>query len=258
MKKERYEAFVRATNDDQKRGRIKVSCPDLTGDNTTIPVWLEYSPDWGHFNVPEIGQQVTIEANADSLTDPVKASFVGPQFRWYGASYYNKDGPFNVNPVFQTNYGKRRGFSTPVGHYTMYDDTPGQEQITTAWSNAAGENSFDSFDKDGSKTIATKSGLLIYLNEKDGSVLINDKKGNRIQMDSSGISMVNGSGKTYISVNEESIEIQSNKVKIAGQEALLLAQAFLAQFDEHTHATGTGPSGPPILPLSNLRGLTTF
>ncbi|HWN70328.1 MAG TPA: hypothetical protein VNM90_21960, partial [Haliangium sp.] len=33
-------------------------------------------------------------------------------------------------------------------------------------------------------------------------------------------------------------------------ESLVLGDAFKALFNQHTHATGVGPSGPPSMPMT--------
>ena len=139
---ETFTAIVTKIDNDKKipgggfRGRIKVACADLLGDFTTeVPVWIEPRLDWGWFVVPDIGEMIFIELTTESNDDDVRyqVTIDAPDINWSGARYYSEnetgDTPTEINEVFKTNYGKRRGFCTPYGHTILFDDTKGDSQV---------------------------------------------------------------------------------------------------------------------------------
>jgi len=131
---ETYPATVTANNDDEQRGRIRVACVALLGDEETeLPMWVEPVLDWGFFIVPDVGETVDIAVVTDSDEDEIRGqmSLDNLDIRWKGQRYYTNDEPENentvatvVHPDFKTAYGKRRGFATPHGHTMVFDDTP--------------------------------------------------------------------------------------------------------------------------------------
>ena len=86
------------------------------------------------------------------------------------------------------------------------------------------------------RIIKSRSGHRIVLDDTSGSekVTVVDKAGNSIEMSSSGV------------------VIKSNNIKIGSDgasEGLVLGKAFMDLFNNHTHPTGVGPSGPPVQPM---------
>lgn len=136
---EKYPAVVSSTEDPEQRGRLKVTCAALTGDEESdLPEWVEPSPDWGWFVIPEVGEVVEIEVVTGTIEDESygQASIDNLDARWRGVRFYgNEEGqaPTPINPEFLTNYGKRRGFATPLGHYIIFDDTAGAPKIVLTW-----------------------------------------------------------------------------------------------------------------------------
>ena len=87
------------------------------------------------------------------------------------------------------------------------------------------------------RIIKSRSGHQIILDDTDGSekVTIVDKEGNSVEMSADGI------------------VIKSSSIKIGSEnasEGLVLGNAFMDLFNQHTHPTGVGPSGPPSQPMS--------
>jgi len=224
-----YPAKVTFNADPDKRGVIRVACIGLMGDEETeCPVDVEPVHDWGWFVVPDVGEIVEIEVLEASDDDEQagQMSIDNLDLKWRSARYYgNEDGdaPTPIHPMLTSkNYGKRRGFATPAGHVFMLDDTEGQEQITLSW-------------KDGS--------AFITLDAK-GSVLLSASNGATLTIEAD-------SGK---------IIVTSGKIEINGAEqAAILGNLFKTYFDAHTHPTGVGPSGPPIVPMpdTTLSTITT-
>src|SRR6185436_657282 len=141
---ETHIATVTAIQDPDKRGRIRVACVGLLGDETTeVPHWIEPALEWGWFVVPDVGEIVDIELVAHDSTDesPGQSSINTPNMRWRGRHWGGSktDAARPIPEDFTTkNYGKRRGFATPGGHILMFDDTEGGEKISLAWSNKKG------------------------------------------------------------------------------------------------------------------------
>lgn len=214
-----YPAKVTFNQDPDKRGVIRVACVGIMGDeDTEIPVDVEPAHDWGWFYVPDIGELVEIECVEGSSEDEQQgqASIDNLDLKWRSARYYGNDEgdtPTPINPAFTSkNYGKRRGFATPAGHVMMFDDTEGSEEITLSW-------------KDG-------SALLTF--DSKGTVTIQNKAGASIVMDSD-------TGK---------ITATSDEIDLNGDEQqAILGNLFKQYFDTHTHPTGVGPSGVPIVPM---------
>lgn len=232
-----YPATVTFNEDPEQRGRIRVACAGLMGDeDAEVPVDVEPVFDWGWFFVPDVGEVVEIEVIEGSSEDEQmgQASIDNLDIKWRGARYYGNeegDAPTPVNPVFsEENYGKRRGFATPAGHVFMFDDTEGAEEIRISWKDGT---SYWSIDKDGQVTAVNKDGASIVMNT-DGSILMTNAAGATINMDAAG---------DKISATAALLELNG------ASEAAVLGDAFKTYFDTHTHPTGVGPSGPPAAPM---------
>lgn len=143
---EKYEAIVSSIefDDDEmnNRGVIEVLCPAIMGDaETPLPQLCEPAHDWGWFYIPDVGEQVEIEFVVSSDRDEVwgqsQMEALAPV--WRGKRFHtdieledDADGSV-TSPIHDdfvsTNYGKRRGFSTPWGHVLVFDDTDGDPRI---------------------------------------------------------------------------------------------------------------------------------
>jgi hypothetical protein len=214
-----YPAKVTFNQDPDKRGVIRVACVGLLGDeDTEVPVDVEPVHDWGWFYVPDIGEVVEIECVEGSDEDEQhgQMSIDNIDLKWRSARHYGNDegeAPTPINPVFTSkNYGKRRGFATPAGHVFMFDDTEGSEEITLSW-------------KDGSALLTFDLTGSIKLQNLAGATLVMDSVTNKI-VATAGTIELNGAA-----------------------QAAILGDLFKTYFDTHTHPTGVGPSGPPIVPM---------
>jgi uncharacterized protein involved in type VI secretion and phage assembly len=86
------------------------------------------------------------------------------------------------------------------------------------------------------RLIKSRSGHQIVIDDTTGSekVTIRDKAGNSIELSSGGVL------------------IKSTAVKVGSggaAQSLVLGDAFMTLFNSHTHPTGVGPSGPPVVPM---------
>jgi uncharacterized protein involved in type VI secretion and phage assembly len=96
--------------------------------------------------------------------------------------------------------------------------------------------------------IKTASGQILIISDASGGekIIIRSKSGCEIEVDPNG----------------NRITVQAGEVVVRGAAGLteeLATKTFVQQvFDTHTHPTGVGPSGPPVLPsTANPRSLTS-
>jgi hypothetical protein len=224
--RELHTAEVVDTADPEKRGRIRVKCPSLLGDNETdLPMWVEPAMQWGWFLIPDVGDIVDIDIVADDGAGEGfvgdQASIEGPDTKWRGISYWLKDAgetnvPRPIHPEMLVNYGKRRGFSTPAGHVFVFDDKEGAEKITIAWKS-----------KD---AVATDNFIAI----EEGKISVH-ATGMHLDLKVATCDIVDGA-------DSEVVRGTELKTWITG--------TLLTIFNAHLHPTAVGPSGPPTSPLT--------
>lgn len=87
-----------------------------------------------------------------------------------------------------------------------------------------------------------------------GHVVLRTKAGHRLAFDDDGgvVIVANGGGKAEIRLTKEGeVIITAEKIKLGAgaAEALVKGNAFQTLFNQHTHPTGVGPSGPPAQPM---------
>lgn len=271
-----YFATVTFNQDPEKRGRIRVACVGLMGDeDAEIPIDVDPVHDWGWFYIPDIGETVEIEVIEGSSEDEQKGqmSIDNLDIKWRSSRTYGNeetDTPTPINTDFtSTNYGKRRGFATPMGHVFMFDDTENSEQVSMKWQNASGENCFFAMDKDGSIIMSNKTGTTLFFNAKDGQMSIIDQHGNVISSDSVGIKIIDASGnmvelksgaiqvlgQSGVTISCKDAVIDAGNIELAGNtEQIVLGTTFFPLLNAHIHPTGVGPSGvpSPLFPSSIL------
>lgn len=273
---ERFTAKVSVNDDPAHRGRIKVTCADLTGDpDTELPEWIEPVYRWGWFTVPDVDELVEIEVVTQRDSDEVEgqALVLQPTIHWREIRHYNDNEEQGAvrdvhEDFYSSNYGKRRGFATPKGHILMFDDTDGDERINLTWHAVEDEEdkyAYLSFDPTGSIIMGNKNGSLVFMDADNGAMSIIDEHGNTISSDKDGMRIIDKTGNVIdmknqlvqvlgqgsVVVNAKTIDLQSGKV-IIGKNAVqkaVLGDLFKTTFDTHTHPTGTGPSGPPTTPM---------
>ena len=69
----KYRAIVTNINDPEKRGRIKVKCPYVTGDNETG--WCEACVPFGEFSLPALNEGVWVEFEHGDVCFPVYVGY---------------------------------------------------------------------------------------------------------------------------------------------------------------------------------------
>ena len=88
------------------------------------------------------------------------------------------------------------------------------------------------------RLIKSRSGHTIIFDDSDGEevITINDIHGNTVELNSDGVV-----------IRSDAIKIGS----VDSSEGLVLGDAFLELFNQHTHPTGVGPSGPPTQQMAS-------
>jgi len=186
---ETYPAVVTANNDDEQRGRIRIACVALLGDEESeLPMWVEPILDWGWFFIPDIGEQVEIEVvtGTDQDEQYSQASIDNLDIKWRGQRYYgnedNEEGhdPTVIHPMFtEENYGKRRGFATPFGHVMMFDDTGDAPKLVLSWTSEQQSTDEEKIsqliiDTDGTIMLRVLGKNKIHLKENEIEVTLDD------------------------------------------------------------------------------------
>lgn len=119
-------AKVLSVKDPERRGRLRVACSTLIGeDDVPLPHWIEPRLAAGTFNLPNVGDLIEIEIEASDPTDGVFGeSSIGSIPVWHGTIV-------NASPAsnFTSNYS-RRGFKTQAGHLVIFDDAAREVSIS--------------------------------------------------------------------------------------------------------------------------------
>ena len=220
----KFTATVTNVDDPEKRGRIKVTCPALLGDDTTeFKSWVEPEIPMGWFLIPEVGRQVTISISSGSNNDTVSGqSMITAGASWSAEIYTDDDGSNPAPQEFTAqNYSKRRGFKTPAGHVFLFDDTKAQEQVTLSWSGGSKsqpKTSFLSLDKSGSIVAQDASGSLLYLNGGNGESSLVNKSGAYLTLGENGISMVDTHGNAFVTGADGISLVSNGPIGFAGSD----------------------------------------
>lgn len=121
-------------------------------------------------------------------------------------------------------------------------------------------------DKTGNISMMAKDGTNIYLNAKESVLTLMSKKGALVSIDDK-ITLIDKTGKQMIVMKDGGVDITSGgDVNVTGKNVTLAAgnvnigdkatmSAVLGEnlqswLDAHTHPTGAGPSGPPLIPTA--------
>ncbi len=220
MKRTFYPARVEDNKDPDERGRLKVSCRELLGDASTLPMWVEPVLDWGMFFIPDEGEIIEIEVVEGSGKDETfaAASITSLKARWKGQRHFGdgEGNPATVHGDFKGGtYGKIRGFATPNGHTLIFDDTADSPRIVLTW--RKGEEQ------------ATK-----YTIDADGNI------GFSIRDGENSFSLNGSSAATIATVGDGAMSVA------VAEHLETLFNDWRTWAIAHTHGTGVGPSGPPL------------
>ena len=279
-----YRAFVADNRDPEKRGRIKVIVAEV-GQTTPLDIWIDPIFDYagtgiGTFFPPEIHLKespstVRVFLNRGNPSEPI-GYFGG----WYGEDGVPSSlGHDEGGTEKQGTLPIKRGIHTKAGHFLVFNDKKGSEDIKLHWSTnkvdskgqldpkdrgkpGSMESSLEFTPKgnivitDAEKTTVTldadkKQFTIVDVNKnkvtmKDKLIQIEDAKGNLISIADGKIQIT---ASTSVTIKTPTTDVKSDLVKLAGESySVPLGQMLLQWLDSHTHPTGVGPSGPPIVP----------
>lgn len=246
----KYRAFVADTQDPENRGRIKMVVPSVMGEAETdwaLPA-VPYGggAEIGMLAVPPVGSQVFAEFLEGDPSSPV----------WTGTFWRTAD-------EMPTEYAGQstKILKTESGHLLSFEDKDGEEAITLT--SSAGASVV--LDPDGGMALTDSGGAKVVIDAAANEITVEDANGNAIVLSASGITCTDANGNEItasaggVDVKSSAIvNIEGSQVTVAGAggEPLIKGATFLSMFNAHTHATGVGPSSPPI-PLLTPAVLTT-
>lgn len=127
-------------------------------------------------------------------------------------------------------------------HDTDLDDMPGERFLQNAnvkWrpATASGPMALPAdllTDYPNTRGWVTKAGHKLIMNDKTGELMVVGAKGGTITLKADG-----------------SITLTSpTLLDPSATELMILGNAFMTLYNAHTHPTGVGPSGPPMVPMS--------
>jgi uncharacterized protein involved in type VI secretion and phage assembly len=252
-----YLAQVTSVDDPTKQGRILVLCAEV-GNNVAPEIWAYPAfpgagDDRGWFWPPEVGDVVWIAYPRGRLNNsPV-------YFGGFSAS--GRVPPELGYPAGDNTVPTRRGFVTRMGHSFTVNDEAGQEAVALTWrkppsaptGNASASRDGDSaslvFDSSGSITLKAANNSTVVIDTVAKKITIDDKdNSNTITIDAGGVTIKTGQkvtidGATAFDVNAAAVNLGQFPT-----EPAVLGQQLLGWLARHTHATGVGPSSPPVEP----------
>ena len=281
-----YSCKVLDNRDPKELGRIIIGTVYFGGDeNKKIGTWVEpVSPSRSWFSPPEIGDYVWVRFDLGNPALPVH--------------YYGTTKPFTQDKISEFAYTNGqpqvRGIVSRLGHRILWSDNPGNEFVRVIWhkpdpgdpaltdANGAkyadrtkGNVSFLSFEPNGDVLLMNKTGAMIHMNADDNALTIAvkqgsgaDAKANTIAMTKTGITVADGTGENFISLDSGDINLAcKGTVTISAKalnvktgsyhlgkgadKAVVKGPELMSFLADHTHPTGMGPSGKPLpQPLS--------
>lgn len=267
---ERYPAVVTSIEDEENRGRIRVACAQLLGDeDAELPMLVEPVHDWGWFYLPDVGEIVEVEVVVGSDEDEAygQMSLDNLDIQWRGkrfgtdAELEGENTPSPIHPDFLENYGKRRGFATPGGHVLLFDDTEGGTRIHLTWAQEKPEPGVAAepekitqllIDTDGSVKFTILNQQFIHL-KPDNELEVSLEEGKHTLVIKPDELLLNLSEGANLKLNGKDADatavLGDGAVKVAIADHLQALYSSLKgkldAFDAHVHPTGMGPSGPP-------------
>jgi hypothetical protein len=241
------------------RGELLVEVPGILEESKDgkgerpIQVWAKPCFHPGFFFIPEVGAQVWVEFVAGDVNQPV----------WTGVWYPLAETPKTVTDEAPTEHQKV--IRTASGHVIQLDDTGDKPAIVIRHTKKDGAKI--QIDKNGSVLIDNGKKSFLFLNAEGGEVTLMDENQNLVTLTKNGIALANadstiiemkGKQVTVVAadlavVSAKDVVFKSGTVTLgdgAGESAVL-GDTFGKMWDAmmmHTHPTGVGPSGPPVVP----------
>lgn len=234
----KYRGFVVENADPEKLGRLKVQVPSVLGSDVVTGWAMPCVPyggdaDMGFLFIPEVGAGVWVEFEEGDLEFPI----------WVG-TFWSKPGGESELPKPNKADGSeessvqdpptRKIIKSKKGHTIQFEDAEGEEMVTIF---EATNSHVITMNKDGIKITDGANTNKITL-DKDG-IKVEDKNGNVVTMDSSGVTIKGSS----IKIGENATEplVLGNQLKMA------LNNWINTVFMIHMHTGNLGaPTTPPL------------
>lgn len=223
-------AFVKSNKDPEGLGRVQLEYPWVPTDDRGTPMqssWarvarVQAGPASGTWNLPDVGDEVLVSFEFGDLSRPIVIGSLWnkkakpPQFST--GSDLNKD-----------NKNTTKGLKTKGGVEVLLSEEKAKEMIRIK-DPKGNEISLETTKKSFQIKIQKQ---IIKMDAKAGKISIDDGQGNTIVLDKKGCTIK----------PKKAVTIGS------GGQAMVLGDKLLQLFNQHVHPTGTGPSGPPIMPM---------
>lgn len=222
-------AVVRANDDPDQRGRIRVEYPWFFAESAQTPsewarICFPYaSSGSGAWMLPEIGDEVLVLFENGDLEHPIVL----------GTLYSEKNKPpksGRTGDLNDNNKNDLKFIRTRAGHLLCFDDSDG----------------------DGGIVLKDKDNRRFEIKSKGKKIEIADAAENRITIEESTITVRHKSG-DEIKLKGGEVVIQSSGKISLGEGAshpLIFGDLFQQIFNAHTHPIPTGSSGPPATPMT--------
>lgn len=247
-------AIVTDNVDPEKQGRVKVLFPwydDKSESDWCRVVYVNAGPGHGLFSVPEVDAEVLVAFEHGDMRLPYVI----------GALYNGKDAPPTDRQQDATKDEKL--LQTRAGHRLLLRDTQGDTLIALETKEGQKLTLRDE-GKSGSAsiTLLTKGEHTLTLDDREKKVSLTTSGGHKLQLDdmSKEVTLTTSSGHSItidatgaLTVKATTVKVQATQVEL-GQVAtqhVILGEMFMAYFNTHMHPTAWGPSGPPVVPMSN-------
>jgi len=243
----KYRATVVDRDDPEGKGRLRLLIPAVLGDQESdwaLPCFTNGGiSDVGSITIPEVDAHVWVEFEAGDPSLPI----------WTGTFFGRDD---DLPEEAQITPPDAQVIKTPKGSVFIISDEDDSESIRLR--HFAGQQL--DMDAGGNVTIENTQGETITLDAENQRLTCEDRQGNAIELDGSGITIKDIAG-AKITLKNGSVEIEgAGEVTLdamavnlggAGGEGVIKGQSFMNIYAAHTHPTSMGPSGPPI-PMGEL------
>jgi len=283
-----YRAYVMDNEDEEERGRILISCPNVGHDHKQKleKKWVDPAvdvtgPSMGWFNPPLVGSVVRVMFDNGNPGEP-KCYFGG----WFTSAA----GKFPVPPEFGYVDGKpqKRGFRSRVGHALIFNDAADQEAVTILWRQipdghaaaddpdavvteapAAGDKFIQIQLSKAGVTIADYNGTNIFINSEDKELMIQNAGGQIFSMIDKSLNLSDGASpastismtgdgdiqftasKNFV-INAPNINIEGGGVFLSKGAVLspAIAEILVPWLAAHTHSIILPVPGTPTSPAA--------
>lgn len=234
-------AVVRANEDPEKLGRVRVEYPAFHGESASTPSeWARLcvpyaSENHGAWFLPEIGDEVLVAFENGNLDHPIVLGAL-----YSGAKKPPTSGrPSDGKPTV-------RFLKTKSGHLLCFDDTDGDGKVELK-------------DRDGRTLELDSAKKAVKLADADGNeivmkpdaITVKHKSGHTIAMKSGEVSLKHQSGDEVKLKGGEVVIQSAGKVSLGegAAQSLVLGDAFMSLFNAHVHIAGPSPTSPPVAPM---------